>query len=122
MGTEKRRENPRYPVSFDALVDAEGFPLSAHVTDISANGLGAQSLKNIPPGTPVSIKAQIPDDVLFYGTLLWSQHAFVNNLDTYMMGFEIHAIHYKGKLHDETPAKDEAVGAIVEAIQSQPMS
>lgn len=40
MDAEKLRAHERHSVSIDVLVDAEGTPLSAHVTDMSSEGLG----------------------------------------------------------------------------------
>jgi len=118
MEADSQRLHVRYPVSFDVMVDAEGSPLSAHVTDISVNGLGVESLKNIPPGSQASITAQIPEDVVLYGTLLWSKHAVVNSLDTYQMGFDIHAIYYQGHVYDGEEEKDEAVEAILAKVMA----
>ena len=118
MDTEKEREHPRHTISLDVLVDTEGLPLSALVTDISVNGLGVQSLKNIQPGSQASITAQIPDEVVLYGTLLWSRHILANNLDAYQMGFDVHAIRYKGILHDEISERDLAIEAILAKIET----
>ena len=118
MATEKKRDHPRHPISLDVLVDTEGSPLSALVTDISVNGLGVQSMKNIEPGSQASITAQIPDEVVIYGTLLWSRHTFVNGQDAYQMGFDVRAIRYKGILHDEVSDRDLAVDDILGKIGS----
>ena len=122
MAAEKKRDHPRHPISLDVLVDTEGSPLSALVTDISVSGLGIQSLKNIQPGSQASITAQIPDEVVLYGTLLWSRHTLVSGLDAYEMGFDVHAIRYKGILHDEISDRDLAVEDILDKIGSQKAS
>jgi len=118
MDAERSRKHTRYPVSIDVLVDAEGTPLTAHVTDISVTGLGMQSLKNIAPGTRANIAVQLPEDAVLYGTLIWSQHTLLNNLDAYNMGFEVDAIMYEGSLLGEIPEKDKAVQEILEKIEA----
>ncbi len=118
MDTEKDRVHKRYPISMDVMVDAEGTPLSAHVTDISVNGIGIQSLSNIAPGTQVSITAHVPEEVILYGTLMWSQHTLLNQLDTYNMGFDVHAIMFHSSLHDEIKDKEEALQEILNKIGS----
>ncbi|MEE8398326.1 MAG: PilZ domain-containing protein [Desulfobacterales bacterium] len=108
MDVEKLRANERHAVSIDVLVDAEGTPLSARVTDMSSKGIGVQSLKNLQPGIHVSVAFQIPEEVVLFGVLMWSQHTTLNQLDAYNMGFDIHAIRHQGMLHDE-PSENKAL-------------
>lgn len=103
-----RRRHARYTVHVDALMDAEGASLPILILDISLSGLGIQSLKNLQPDTQVSISLQIPDEVIFYGTLIWSQHQLINNLDAYKMGFEVYAIRYQSMIYDEL-SEDETI-------------
>ena len=116
MDAENNRKHKRYPISIDVMVDAEGTPLSAHVTDISVNGVGIQSLNNIAPGTQVSITAHVPEEVVLYGTLMWSQHTLLDQLDAYNMGFDVHAIMLHRSIHDDIQEKEEALQEILSRI------
>lgn len=122
MDAEKLRAHERHSVSIDVLVDAEGTPLSAHVTDMSSEGLGAQSLKNLQPGTRVSISFKIPEDVVLFGVLMWSQHTLLNQLDAYNMGFDIPAIRHQGTLHDEPSENEDLMDDILARIEEHQRS
>lgn len=80
-------------------------------------GFGAQSLKNLQPGTRVSISLKIPEDVVLFGVLMWSQHTLLNQLDAYNMGFDIPAIRHQGTLHDEPSENEDLMDDILARIE-----
>ena len=97
----------------EAIINVGDEAIPATTIDISQGGIGLEALKSIPPGTPATIVLSIPENVTFYGNLMWSQHTLVSNLDAYDMGFEVFAINYDGRILDGLAQEEEIVQTIL---------
>lgn len=114
MTSSNQRRADRHSVSVEVEIDVEGTTIQATATNISRQGIGIQALKSIPPGTQATIKVSLPEEIVLYANLMWSRHTLDRGLDAYQMGFEIYAMIYDGKIHDEPAMRDKVIQAIAD--------
>ncbi len=118
MEKEKRRKQKRYPISIDVKLNTPDMSIGVLATNISGSGLGLQSLKNVPPTSQVNVTMASPVVATFYGTLTWSRHTLIKNLDAYEIGFETYAIFYQGNMVDTAEGKEQIIQEILAAIEA----
>jgi len=119
MREEQRKKQKRYPISIDVELNTPDISIRIAAVNISQGGLGLQSLKNIRPTPQVNISMTSPVEATFYGTLMWSRHTLVKNLDAYEMGFETDAIIFEGKMTDDPEGKEHIVQKILNAMRAE---
>ncbi len=113
MNDNNHRKQQRHSISVDVMIKTVDITISATATNISRHGIGIQTLKSIPPGTQATITMNVPDEIILYTNLMWSQHTLIQNLDAYDMGFEIYAMVFKGSIHDEPSMREQVIQAIL---------
>jgi hypothetical protein len=118
MEDERRRRQERHPISIDVKLDTPNISIQIVAVNISENGLGLQSLRNIQPSSRANISMTSPVEATFYGTLTWSQHTLIKNLDAYALGFETDAILYEGTVADTAQGKEQIVQKILQAVKA----
>ena len=108
--------NPRTSIEIDlsakSSVKLEIFDILGRLVDTPIN-------QNLTAGTKASIGIRIPNEVVFYGDVVWSAKAPVGDVLGYKIGFSIQMLSLDGAIQTDESKTNEIIQLMVDRHRAQ---
>jgi len=114
----ERRQEPRYDIWIEAEVETPEATIIAAAKNISGGGIEIQLNKGINPYTKLCVTLQLPEKLVFYGTVVWTLGDYINDQWIHRTGIKTDVISHKNGQAVTVQEKSDLVRRILPRIRA----